>query len=60
MTVHPLFVRFSTLLEKRSLFVGNLSEAATDKTLRSLFSGFGTILSARVQKRVNGESKGWG
>lgn len=46
--------------EKRSLFVGNLSDAATDKTLRSLFDGIGTIVSARVQKRPNGESKGWG
>jgi cold-inducible RNA-binding protein len=45
----------------KKLYVGNLSYATTDETLRGLFSPFGTVESAQVvMDRESGRSKGFG
>jgi RNA recognition motif-containing protein len=45
----------------KKLYVGNLSYATTDDTLRALFSPFGTVESAQVvMDRESGRSKGFG
>lgn len=43
------------------LYVGNLSYAVNDSTLRSLFEAYGSVDSARViSDRDTGQSKGFG
>lgn len=45
----------------KKLYVGNLSYRTTEDGLRSLFSGFGTVESAKIVfDRDNGNSKGFG
>lgn len=48
------------LLEKRSLFVGKLLSDVTDQRLVDIFSRFGDVQLAQVQKNADGSSKGWG
>ena len=44
-----------------SLYVGNLSYAATESSLQSLFAPFGEVLSAKVMSdRDTGRSRGFG
>jgi len=43
------------------IYVGNLAYATTDEELRTQFSAFGTVASARVcVDRMTGRSKGFG
>ncbi|MCL1856340.1 MAG: RNA-binding protein [Kiritimatiellaeota bacterium] len=43
------------------IYVGNLAYATTDEELRTQFSAFGTVASARVcVDRMSGRSKGFG
>lgn len=43
------------------IYVGNLAYATTDETLKSAFSEFGEVTSARVvTDRMSGRSKGFG
>ena len=43
------------------LYVGNLSYAVNDNTLRSIFEPYGAVESARViSDRDTGQSKGFG
>ncbi|MDR2181442.1 MAG: RNA-binding protein [Treponema sp.] len=45
----------------KKLYVGNLSYNTTEDGLRSLFSGFGTVASAKIIfDRETGNSKGFG
>jgi len=45
----------------KKLYVGNLSYSTTEESLRSYFSTFGTVTSARVvTDRDSGQSKGFG
>ena len=45
----------------KKLYVGNLSYNTTEDGLRNLFSGFGTVASAKIIfDRENGNSKGFG
>ena len=44
-----------------NIYVGNLSNEATDDTLREAFESFGQVTSARVIKdKDNGQSRGFG
>jgi RNA recognition motif-containing protein len=45
----------------KKLYVGNLSYNTTEEGLRTLFSGFGTVASAKIiLDRETGNSKGFG
>ena len=45
----------------KKLYVGNLSYNTTEDGLRNLFSGFGTVASAKIIfDRESGNSKGFG
>ncbi|MDR2542427.1 MAG: RNA-binding protein [Treponema sp.] len=45
----------------KKLYVGNLSYNTTEDSLRSLFSGFGSITSVKIiADRESGNSKGFG
>ncbi|GFM34451.1 RNA-binding protein [Desulfovibrio subterraneus] len=45
----------------KNIYVGNLSWSATDDDLRSLFSNYGNVLSAKVvEDRETGRSRGFG
>ncbi|GMO16597.1 MAG: RNA-binding protein [Termitinemataceae bacterium] len=45
----------------KKLYVGNLSWQSTEDALKSYFSGFGNVLSARIiTDRESGRSKGFG
>ena len=45
----------------KKLYVGNLSYNTTEDGLHNLFSGFGTVASAKIIKdRDSGSSKGFG
>ena len=45
----------------KKLYVGNLSYNTTEDSLRNIFSGFGTVDSAKIIfDRVSGNSKGFG
>ncbi|UZP68709.1 RNA-binding protein [Desulfovibrio mangrovi] len=45
----------------KNIYVGNLSWSATDDDLRSLFSDYGSVLSAKViEDRETGRSRGFG
>jgi RNA recognition motif-containing protein len=45
----------------KKLYVGNLSYNTTEDGLRNLFSGFGTVASAKIVfDRETGNSKGFG
>ena len=45
----------------KKLYVGNLSYNTTEDGLRSLFSGFGNVVSAKIiLDRESGNSKGFG
>ena len=45
----------------KKLYVGNLSYNTTEDGLRNLFSGFGSVASAKIiTDRDNGNSKGFG
>ncbi|MFV0347905.1 MAG: RNA recognition motif domain-containing protein [Halodesulfovibrio sp.] len=45
----------------KNIYVGNLSWSATDEDLRSLFSNYGNVLSAKVvEDRETGRSRGFG
>jgi len=46
-------------LNKR-LHVGNLNYSATSEDLEALFSGEGNVASAKVIRRLDGKSKGFG
>jgi RNA recognition motif-containing protein len=44
-----------------NIYVGNLSNDATDVTIREAFESFGEVTSARVIKdKYNGQSRGFG
>ena len=44
-----------------NIYVGNLSNDATDDALREAFESFGQVTSARVIKdKANGQSRGFG
>ena len=44
-----------------NIYVGNLSNNATDETIRQAFESFGQVISARVIKdKFTGQSKGFG
>jgi RNA recognition motif-containing protein len=44
-----------------NIYVGNLSWSMTDEDLSSLFSQYGTVISAKILKdKMNGRSKGFG
>lgn len=45
----------------KSLFVGNLAWSVTDEDLKTKFSEFGNVLSARViNDKFSGKSRGFG
>ena len=45
----------------KKLYVGNLSYSTTEDALRNLFSGYGTVSSAKIIfDRESGNSKGFG
>ena len=45
----------------KSIFVGNLAWSVTDEELKSKFSEFGNVLSARVvTDKLSGKSRGFG
>ena len=45
----------------KKLYVGNLSPAANDASLKALFSMFGTVTSAYIiTEKGTGQSKGYG
>ncbi|WP_174408560.1 RNA recognition motif domain-containing protein [Desulfovibrio psychrotolerans] len=45
----------------KNIYVGNLAWSAKDEDLRTLFSSYGTVLSAKVvEDRETGRSRGFG
>lgn len=48
------------MLEKKSLFVGKLQPDITDQRLVDIFSRFGDVEMAQIQRSTDGISKGWG
>ena len=44
----------------KRLHVGNLEYSITDEVLKELFSSEGTVVSAKVIRRLDGKSKGFG
>jgi polyadenylate-binding protein len=49
-----------TSSESNNLFVKNLPSGTSDEKLKAMFSEFGAIISASVQKTVIGELKDYG
>jgi len=44
----------------KRLYVGNLEYSVTDEDLKELFSDEGTVVYAKVIRRLDGKSKGFG
>jgi RNA recognition motif-containing protein len=50
-----------TMQKNKKLYVGSLPYSVTEEELRNLFSGYGTVESARViTDKFTGQSKGFG
>ncbi|KAJ3098161.1 Protein phosphatase PP2A regulatory subunit B [Phlyctochytrium planicorne] len=60
----PKKERMSKIEEMRSkytnIYVKNLDESVTDEELREMFSKFGSVTSAIIQRDESGQSKGFG
>ncbi len=44
----------------KRLYIGNLDYSVTDEDLKGLFSGEGSVVYAKVIRRLDGKSKGFG
>ena len=50
-----------TMQKNKKLYVGSLPYSVTEEELRNLFSGYGTVESARIiTDKFTGQSKGFG